>query len=87
MKLLAVDYDGTFKSNLKNLKINIDKINQFMQSGNKFAIITGRSFKQIESEIKKYNIKYNYLVCNNGLIVFDETNKIIKYNLLSQNDL
>ena len=87
MKLLAADYDGTFKSNLKNLRININKVNEFMEQGNKFVIITGRSFKQIEPEIKKYNIKYNYLICNNGLIIFDNDNKIINYNLLPQNDL
>lgn len=87
MKLLATDYDGTFKSNLKNLKININKVNKFMEDGNRFVIITGRSFKQIEPEIKKYNIKYNYLICNNGLIVFDKNNKIINCNLLPQDDL
>ena len=39
MKLLATDYDGTFKSDIKNLYINISAVNKFMESGNKFAII------------------------------------------------
>lgn len=83
MFLLATDYDGTFKSDIKNLYININVVNKFMASGNKFAIVTGRSFKSIKEEINKYNIKYDYLACNNGLIVFDNKDNIIYESTLS----
>lgn len=87
MRLLATDYDNTLKTNIKNFKINLDAINKFMEQGNKFVIITGRSFEQIQPEIIKYNIKYDYLVCNNGLIIFDKNNKIVKCKLLPINDI
>lgn len=87
MKLLASDYDGTLKSDIKNLKLNIKAVNEFMTNGNKFAIITGRSFKSIKKEIEKYNIKYDYLSCNNGLIVFDKEDNIISSSCISKDNL
>lgn len=77
MKLLISDYDETLKSNLKNLYINIEAINKFRARGNKFIIATGREFKSIKTEINNYNIKYDYLICNNGLIIFDNKDNII----------
>ena len=41
-KLLVSDYDGTFYSDLRNLKINIKAIEKFRKAGNLFAISTGR---------------------------------------------
>lgn len=87
MKLLATDYDGTLKSDLKNLYLNKEVIEKFMSNGNKFAIVTGRCFKSIEREIKRHNIKYDYLSCNNGLIIFDNKNNIISASTLSYEDL
>lgn len=87
MKLLVSDYDGTFKSNIKNLYINIKTINKFIECGNKFVIATGRNFESIKSEIDIYGIPYNYLVCNNGLITFDDENNIISCTALTDNDL
>lgn len=87
MKLLASDYDGTFKSDVKNLKINIQVIKDFMDKGNKFAIITGRSFKSIKKEIEKYNIEYHYLSCNNGLIIFDKDDNIVEASTLPKETL
>jgi len=87
MKLLVSDYDGTFKSDIKNLYLNIEVINKFIESGNKFVIATGRNFDSIKSEIDKYNIPYNYLICNNGLIIFDNQNNIIFSSVIQNNNL
>ena len=46
--MLVSDYDGTFKSNIKNLKINIEAVNRFRENGNLFAISTARSFNSIK---------------------------------------
>lgn len=77
MYLLATDYDGTFKKDNYNLYLNIDAINRFRSEGNKFAIVTGRSFTSIKKEIRKYSIDYDYISCNNGLIVFDNNDNIL----------
>jgi len=87
MKLLATDYDGTFKSDLKNLYLNINAVDKFMNNGNKFALITGRSFVSIKEEIKRYKINYDYLSCNNGLIVFDNKDNIISSTILPIEDI
>ena len=87
MKLLATDYDGTFKSNLRSLQLNKVAIEDFMNKGNKFAIVTGRNFKYIKKDINRYGIKYDYLACNNGLIVFDNKDNIINSSVLSSDDL
>jgi len=84
MKLLAADYDGTIKSDIKNLYLNIIEINKFREKGNKFAIVTGRSYKSIKREIKKYDIKYDYLSCNGGLIVFDSNDNIVSETFLNK---
>lgn len=75
MKLLASDFDKTFftEDYLKNIK----KVNEFVDKGNIFIIITGRNITKLEEYIKGYNIKYNYLICNNGGIIFDNQNKVI----------
>lgn len=86
MKLLATDYDGIVKTSLKNLNLNIEAINKFREKGNKFAIITGRSFESIKKEIMDYEIEYDYLSCNNGLIVFDNKDNIINSVELSNYD-
>lgn len=80
--MLVSDYDGTLKSNVKNLKINIETINRFREQGNLFTISTGRNYCSIKKECKKYNINYDYLFCNNGRVLFDQNDKIIyKKNL------
>ena len=87
MKLLATDYDGTLYTDRSNLILNMKAINNFMSNGNKFAIITGRCYTSIKKEIEHYNIKYDYLACNNGLIVFDNKDNIINSSILSLEDL
>lgn len=86
-KLLASDYDGTLKTNLENLYINIKAINKFREYGNKFAIVTGRSYLSIKKEICKYNIEYDYLSCNNGLVIFDNKDNIINANKIPLDSL
>ena len=87
MKLLASDYDKTLYTNKRNLMLNIDAVNKFRENGNLFALVTGRSFVSIKQEINYYNIKYDYLACNNGLIVFDNEDNIIDSSILSQSNL
>lgn len=77
MKLLASDYDGTLKYDKINLQLNIKAVQEFMQNGNIFAIVTGRCFESIKKEIDTYNIPYDYLSCNNGLVLFDNNDKLI----------
>lgn len=87
MKCLVSDYDQTFKTSIKNLYLNIEGIRKFRRKGNKFIIATGREFKSIKSEINKYEIEYDYLICNNGLIIFNNKDNIINCYPLSKDNI
>ena len=84
MKILVSDYDKTFYTDEENIKINIEKVNQFMKN-NLFVINTGRSYLDFKKKEKIYNIKYNYLVINHGASIIKK-NEII-YNIPINNNI
>ena len=84
MKILVSDYDKTFYTDEENIKINIEKVNQFMKT-NIFVINTGRSYLDFKKKEEIYDIKYNYLVINHGASII-KNNKII-YNTPINNNI
>ena len=85
--ILATDYDNTLCIDLKVDDKVIDKINKFMQQGNKFVIITGRNFNSIKYEIEKFNIPYDYVIASNGGLIFDNKGNIVFQKNISKNTL
>ena len=86
MKLLVSDYDGTLnpdKDNLWKLDLNLHTVDEFREE-NHFMIATGRTFKSIKEEIKKYNIGYDYLSCNDGAVLFDKNDNILFYHKIER---
>lgn len=81
-KLLVSDYDGTFNihNNRSVIDSNIDAVKRFIDNGNIFSLASARSFNSLKREIDKYKIPYNYLVCNNGGVVFDKDDNIIFFH-------
>lgn len=71
MKLLATDYDGTLKFGGSVLPEDIEAIKKWRDQGNLFAIVTGRSKESITAELEEFGIPADYLVTNNGGMVFD----------------
>ena len=47
------------------------------KSGGKFVIVSGRSKTSIDKVLEKYNINYDYMILNNGAIIFDNDGCII----------
>lgn len=86
MKLLVSDYDGTiyFKDDVEYTNTNLNAINELLKTNNKFCIATGRSFKSIKEQIDRFSIRYDYLITNNGNIVFDDKNNLISFKLLDK---
>ena len=76
-KILVTDYDNTFFQNEEELYNNIQMENKFMDDGNIFVIATGRSFLDISTEIKKYNIKFDYLIINHGSTIVSKDNEVL----------
>lgn len=81
-KLLVSDYDGTFNihNNRSVIDSNIDAVKKFIDSGNIFSLASARSFNLLKRETDKYKIPYDYLVCNNGGVVFDKDDNIIFFH-------
>lgn len=81
-KLLVSDYDGTFNihNNRSGIDSNIDAVKKFVDSGNIFSLASARSFNSLKRETDKYKIPYDYLVCNNGGVVFDKDDNIIFFH-------
>ncbi len=75
MKILVSDFDKTFFDD--DYLENIDIINKFVNSGNMFIIATGRSFDKLNETIKNYQISYSYLICDDGMNIYDNENNNI----------
>lgn len=86
--LLASDFDGTiFVENKEILNKNIKSINDFRKNKNIFVIITGRGICSIKKELIKNNIKYDYLLCNNGAMIFDNKDNILSKTYLEEENV
>ena len=92
MKYIFSDYDGTIKTFVKNpdffekINLNLNKkaINGFIEQGNKFIIITGRTTESILDSASKYNINYNYIISYDGRVCIDKNKNIIYAKYLNK---
>ncbi len=69
MRVLIADFDKTVYTD--NYDKNIEAINKFVDDGNVFIIATGRNLYSLKKDLSD-SLKYSYLVCNNGGIIFDK---------------
>lgn len=82
MKLLASDYDGTLHYGGAIMEEDLDAIRKWKEDGNLFVLATGRSLQSIKEQIKKFDIPYDYLITNNGGMVFDGSDNEMMANYL-----
>lgn len=80
MKVLVSDFDETFFTD--EYLENIERVNSFVDNGNMFIIATGRNIKQLKRDIDGHQIKFSYLICNDGAMTFDKD-----LNLLNRIDI
>lgn len=85
-KLLVADYDNTLYTDEITLLKNINKIKEFRNPGNYFAISTSRGYTSLISEIEKYKIPYDFICTNNGAVISNNNGKIIYKNFLNIED-
>lgn len=92
-QIVFSDYDGTIYITQENMPQNIKSIAEYRNLGGKFVIVTGRSKTRVSNLIKQYNIPYDYIISNNGAVIYnsnmvkiyeqaiatDISNKIIDY--------
>ncbi len=72
------DSRGKVISDIKQLELNLEAIDEFRSEGNIFVLSTGRPFASIKGEIKKYNIPVDYLGCTDGSYLYDHDLHILK---------
>lgn len=72
MKVLASDYDGTLRSEELIDKADIQAIHEFRKAGNIFGLVTGRSMESIKIEIEKNKFEFDFIVANNGGVIYDK---------------
>ncbi len=77
MKLFFSDYDMTIYINEKIDGSVFDAVKKWRDSGNIFIIATGRNKFSIFEHIEKYNLEFDYLIANNGALIFNNKKEII----------
>ncbi len=87
MNLLVSDYDQTVSTDDLSIRFNIKKINEFRKDGNLFMLSTGREYLSIKNEVKKWNIKYDYLSCADGTTMYDRDDKLIFISKMDKDDV
>lgn len=75
--LLASDFDGTLRQNAVITDTDRQAIHRFRKAGNLFGVITGRSYAMIANELQHENIPVDFLVCNNGALIYDVNGKLL----------
>ena len=87
MLLVASDFDGTlYVNDINIINKNVEYINKIRENNHRFAIITGRGLS-IRELLKKYNISYDFLICENGAIIYDNKDNILYSCYLEQDDI
>lgn len=72
MKVLASDYDGTLRTE-EIVDVNdVRAIQKFREKGNLFGLVTGRSMESIQKEIANNKIEFDFIVGNNGGVIYDK---------------
>ena len=79
MKIAITDYDGTLKDIKSGIvpQFNVEAIQKWRKSGNKFGIATGRNISMLDFELKNYDITLDFVVCVNGAVVLDKERNIL----------
>lgn len=79
MKIIASDYDGTFNHN----GIDDNKraaVSKWRKAGNLFGIISGRGYPSLKDVVDRKPFEYDFLICNNGAVIFDDKEQMIFEN-------
>lgn len=86
MKLFVSDYDMTMYINEYIDDKVFEAIKKWKDRGNIFVIATGRNKFSIFEQIEKRDIYFDYLIVNNGALIFDKDRKIIFRESIEENE-
>lgn len=86
MKIAFSDFDGTlfFHDEKGIAKETKESIKKWRANGNLFVLCSGRDISSLTHEIKRQNLEYDYIICNNGGSIFDADLNVLKTFLLDK---
>ena len=92
MKIIASDFDNTIyyleedERNYRNIP-NVEAINNFINQGNIFIIITGRNYSDLKVLLNELGLKYSYLVCLDGAKIFNNVDYCLETKLMKPEEV
>lgn len=87
MKILGSDFDGTISLNGTVSSETMRSIYDWKDAGNMFGIVTGRDIRATQHAIDTNNIPFDFLICNNGAVIFDDQYNEIKSSFIPDNTI
>lgn len=84
MKLFISDYDGTLYTDDKKIKKTNKLLKKLKEKDFLIVIATGRSYPSIHNQTIIHQIPYDYLICSDGSVIYDNKDSIIKMDLLNK---
>ncbi|MBQ6005154.1 MAG: HAD-IIB family hydrolase [Selenomonadaceae bacterium] len=76
-KVAASDFDGTLFRKLDIPPEDLQAIKNWRAAGNKFGIVTGRTFVMLKNHLQDFDLEVDFAICCNGAIIYDGAGKII----------
>ncbi len=80
MYILASDYDGTLTQHGTISDKDKAAITAWRNAGNLFGVNTGRGYSGIKKELERHQVDYDYLLCNNGGLIYENEAKPVEQN-------
>jgi Cof subfamily protein (haloacid dehalogenase superfamily) len=78
MYILSSDFDGTLTQQGTISDKDKTAIAAWRKAGNLFGVNTGRGYCGIKAELERHQVDYDYLICNNGGLIYEDEAKPIE---------
>lgn len=85
MKILVTDLDGTLFQNGVVDEVSLQKLDAFIEEGNKVVIATGRSYSRVK-HLRRI-VDAAYIIGCNGAIVLNSHGEIMEKHIISPSDV
>ncbi len=81
MYILSSDYDGTLTQHGTVSDKDKAAIAAWRKAGNLFGINTGRGYRGIKTELEHHQLDYDFLLCNNGSLIYENSAKPVEQKI------
>ncbi|MDF2543373.1 MAG: HAD-superfamily hydrolase, subfamily [Herbinix sp.] len=80
MYIIASDFDGTLTQHGTVSDKDKAAIAAWRKAGNLFGVNTGRGYCGIKTELERHQVDYDFLLCNNGGLIYENDPKPVEQN-------